>query len=365
MSPAPDVLIVGAGIVGAACAYELSRYGAHVEVIEQGTAGGGATSAGMGHLVVLDDNPAELALSKLSLELWRALAGSLPTTAEWSDCGTVWVAADEQELQSARAKLDVYRQHDLSAEVLDAKALYEIEPHLRPGLAGGLLVRSDAAVYAPVAAHWLLEQSRCRRTHDSVASIGERGSLTMADGTVRGAGAVVCAAGAASYRLLPQLPVRPRKGHLAITDRYPGLSRHQLVELGYLQSAHGESNQSVAFNVQPRSTGQLLIGSSRQYGEEGSEVDAEILQLMLRRAFHYLPSLANCNVLRVWTGFRAATPDKLPLIGPVREGVYAATGHEGLGVTTSLATAQLLTAQICRRQPPIPLAPYLPERFHA
>ena len=56
----------------------------------------------------------------------------------------------------------------------------------------------------------------------------------------------------------------PRRGHLAITDRYPGFCRHQVLELGYLQSAHTFSGESVAFNVQPRVTGQVLIGSSRE-----------------------------------------------------------------------------------------------------
>jgi glycine/D-amino acid oxidase-like deaminating enzyme len=69
--------------------------------------------------------------------------------------------------------------------------------------------------------------------------------------------------------------------------------------------------------------------------------------------------------LRAWTGFRAATPDKLPLIGPHAEHkrLYLATGHEGLGITTSLATAKLLVAQIMNHEPAIPVTPYLPARM--
>jgi D-hydroxyproline dehydrogenase subunit beta len=132
-----------------------------------------------------------------------------------------------------------------------------------------------------------------------------------------------------------------------------------------MQSAHGDSAESVAFNVQPRPTGQLLIGSSRQYGEVSPGIDAHILDRMLRRAFAFLPTLRDCNVIRTWTGFRASTPDKLPIIGRLRGHLYVATGHEGLGVTTSLGTAKILAAQILGRTPPIPIEPYLPERFHA
>jgi glycine/D-amino acid oxidase-like deaminating enzyme len=123
----------------------------------------------------------------------------------------------------------------------------------------------------------------------------------------------------------------------------------------------------VAFNVQPRQTGQILIGSSRQYGNESSAVDEAILSAMLARATHYLPAVASLSLLRVWTGFRAATPDKLPLIGPFPGDatVWLATGHEGLGITTALATAELLAADFTGVQSAIPSEPYLPARFTA
>jgi glycine/D-amino acid oxidase-like deaminating enzyme len=141
---------------------------------------------------------------------------------------------------------------------------------------------------------------------------------------------------------------------------------HQLVELGYLKSAHSISTDSVAFNVQPRKTGQLLIGSSRQYGVEYSAIDDHMLTRMLQRAQEYMPALADLSGIRCWTGFRAATPDKLPLIGPCTPGsrLYLATGHEGLGITTSLATAKLVADQILGRAPAIPVEPYLPDRKH-
>jgi D-hydroxyproline dehydrogenase subunit beta len=163
----------------------------------------------------------------------------------------------------------------------------------------------------------------------------------------------------------PGLPVKKRKGHLAITDRYPDFVRHQLVELGYLKSAHSITSDSVAFNVQPRQTGQILIGSSRQYGNDDPAVNQDILSAMLQRAALYLPALSALSVIRVWTGFRAATPDKLPLIGPVPGDptLWLATGHEGLGITTALATAELLAAALTGGEPSIAPEPYLPSRF--
>jgi glycine/D-amino acid oxidase-like deaminating enzyme len=134
--------------------------------------------------------------------------------------------------------------------------------------------------------------------------------------------------------------------------------------LGYLKSAHSTTGDSVAFYVQPRKTGQVLIGSSRQYDIEDKQVDSPILLRMLKRAEEYMPGLAKMSTIRVWTGFRAATPDKLPLIGPWPgdSTVFLATGHEGLGITTSLATARILVDQITGRKAAIPVEPYLPSR---
>ena len=164
--------------------------------------------------------------------------------------------------------------------------------------------------------------------------------------------------------LTPGIEIKKRKGHLVITDRYPGFLRHQLVELGYLKSAHSASGDSVAFNVQPRRTGQILIGSSRQYGAGHKEIDHEILTRMLDRAREYMPGLGSLSAIRTWTGFRAATPDKLPLIGPwpADPTIFLATGHEGLGITTSLATARILVDHVTGCTPEIPIEPYLPSR---
>jgi glycine/D-amino acid oxidase-like deaminating enzyme len=362
-----DVIVIGAGIVGAACADALSARGLRVTVIEQDTVGSGATAAGMGHLVVMDDNPAELALSSYSIFLWNQLVAGHPQRHEYSRCGTIWVAADEEELAAARTKAETLAAHGLACEILPPAALYEREPQLRPGLAGGLLVTGDALVYPPKSARILLDRALerdARLVAGSVAAIEDNG-VRLTDGTQHQATHVVLAAGSRSTALLPGLPVQPKKGHVAITDRYPGFIRHQLVELGYIKSAHAASGDSVAFNLQPRPTGQILIGSSRQFGTTDLAVEPGMMTRMLRHAASFTPGLAQLNMLRCWTGLRAATPDGLPLIGPspARRGLWLATGHEGLGITTSLATAQLLAAQMAGEAATIPLAPYLPSRF--
>jgi glycine/D-amino acid oxidase-like deaminating enzyme len=362
-----DVVIVGAGIVGAACADEFARRGMRVTAVDRDVVGSGATAAAMGHIVTMDDSEAQFALTRYSQRLWQELRPELPDDVEYEQCGTIWVAADEEEMAEVWRKHDCYGKRGVPTEILDPKRLKNLEPNLGDGMAGGLLVPEDGVLYPPCAARFLMERAQgCGarlKIGAAVVRVGQ-GRVQLGDGLEITGEIIVNATGASAPQLTPGIDVKKRKGHLVITDRYAGFLRHQLVELGYLKSAHSVSSDSVAFNVQPRRTGQILIGSSRQYGAEHKDVDQGILANMLRRAQEYMPALGRMSVVRTWTGFRAATPDRLPLIGPSPgdASVFLATGHEGLGITTSLGTARILVDQIMNSKPEIPIEPYLPSR---
>ena len=363
-----DVVILGAGIVGAACAHACAAAGMRVGIVEPGVPAGAASAAGMGHLVVMDDSPAQLALSHYSREQWRALRSALPASAEYEECGTLWVAADAEEMSEVFSKQELYARNGIVSEVLDEHALREAEPDLRLGLAGALRVVNDGVIYPPAAAGYFLAcavRGGARLIRGSAAVHAAEGKVLLEDGTRIDAGRIVIATGTET-RLCPWLNVQPRKGHLVITDRYPGIVHHQLVELGYLKSAHKHDTDSVAFNLQPRKTGQLLLGSSRQYGDLESKTDRAILRRMLDRAVEYMPALRSLSVVRVWTGFRAATPDKLPLIGPTPDpSVLVAMGFEGLGITNAPGAAQLVLHHLTGVEVPLDPTPFLPSRTRA
>jgi glycine/D-amino acid oxidase-like deaminating enzyme len=369
VSDSCDIVVVGAGIVGAACAAECAQGGLKVLVLDRGPVSGGTTAAGMGHIVVMDDSEAQFALTSYSRGLWRELAANLPPEVEYEGCGTLWVAADQEEMREVHRKRSYYAAREVRADVVGGEEVNDLEPNLRRGMAGGLRVPDDAVVYPPCAVGFLLQRAKQHgavvRTGVPVADLLPEGGVRLADGSKIFAGHTISATGPWSPALTPGLPVRKRKGHLVITDRYPGFVHHQIVELGYLKSAHSLNQDSVAFNIQPRKTGQVLIGSSRQFDAQDTAVEQAILDRMLNRAFEYMPKLAQLSATRVWTGHRAATPDKLPLIGPsaVSDRIWLATGHEGLGITTSLGTGRLVVDLLLGRPTGIPASPYLPARF--
>jgi len=365
----PDVLVVGGGVVGLATAREVRSAGCTVAVVEAEFAGAGSTGAAMGHVVVMDDSPAQIALCRDARARWIAWfdGGGMPAAAEPDPCGTLWLAANAHERAAARQKVATLQQAGVRAEWLDARALADAEPALRQGLMGAMRVPDDLVCYPPAIARALAEElSRhgVRWIDRRVVGL-ESGAARLNDGTRIEAGAIVLAGGAQTAALVPGLPLVPRRGHLVITDRTPLVVHHQLIELGYLDTAHSMGGASIAFNVQPRRTGQLLIGSSRELVGFDSAINRELVGRMLSRAVAFVPGLARVPASRTWVGFRPATPDALPLIGPwpERPGVWIATGHEGLGITMAPTTAALIRAGITGSQPPIDPTPYLPDRI--
>ena len=367
-APTYDVVIVGAGIIGASCAWECAQAGLKVALVEAGLPGGGATAANMGQLIVEDGPAPVFELTRYSVQRWYALRPELPSNVEFDPVGSIWIASDEAEMQTLDRQERSYRQRGMAATLLDGTALAKLEPNLRSGLAGGLLTPEDAVIYPPPACRFLIERARALGTDFWAARPAVQivpGGVRLADGATVHSKKIVNAAGTGSPVLSPGVPVRPRKGQLAITDRYPGWVHHQLVETGYSERAMSEATDSISFNLQPRRTGQLLIGSSRQLGNDDPAVDPAYLRSMLGRAQEYAPNLRRLSVIRTWAGFRPASPDHLPLIGPwpPQPEVYLATGHDGLGITMALGTGRLIADQLIGRPSEIPIEPYLPSRL--
>jgi glycine/D-amino acid oxidase-like deaminating enzyme len=232
-----------------------------------------------------------------------------------------------------------------------------------------LLVEGDGICHPPAAAAFYLADARRMGAElfRSRALTAAHGRVMLADGTALEADRIVLAVGS-ECDLLPALPIRKRKGHLLITAPRAGFVHHQVVELGYLKSAHQGNADSVAFNVQPRPNGQIMIGASRQYGNEDPRVDEHIVAQLLERATGYMPELAGVEIVHARTGFRAATVDGLPILGPAKglaedDSLWLAVGFEGLGITCAPGAGRLVVDGLMGRESAIDRTPYLAGRF--
>ncbi|MEU4300591.1 NAD(P)/FAD-dependent oxidoreductase [Kitasatospora aureofaciens] len=380
-TPPLDVVVVGAGVVGAACAYYAARAGLAVAVVDRGPVAGGTTGAGEGNLLVSDKEPGpELDLALLSLRLWRELAEQLGPAVEYEPKGGVVVASTAAGQQALRDFAAGQAAVGVSAEEVPAERLHELEPHLAPGLAGGYHYPQDAQVQPALAAAHLLREARRMgaelSTGETVTAV-ERGP----DGAVRGvrtdrrrlaAPAVVNATGAWGAELAAlagaHLPVLPRRGFVLVTEPLPRVVRHKVYSADYVADvASGSAGLQTSSVIEGTPGGPVLIGASRERVGFDRTISHEAIGRLAAEAAALFPVLAQVAVMRTYRGFRPYLPDHLPAIGedPRVPGLYHACGHEGAGIGLAPATGLLISEQLTGKRPELDLAPFRADRFPA
>ncbi|MEE1821013.1 FAD-binding oxidoreductase [Streptomyces sp. BE20] len=375
----PDVVVVGAGVVGAACAYYAASAGLAVAVVDRGPVAGGTTGAGEGNLLVSDKEPGpELDLALYSTRLWREIAEELGTAVEYEPKGGLVVASTPARQDALRAFAAEQTAVGVTSEEIPGERLRELEPHLAPGLAGGFLYPQDAQVQPALAAAHLL---RAARAAGARLYTGEtvRAVRLAADGTVRGvetdrrrldAPAVVNAAGTWGGELASlagvHLPVLPRRGFVLVTEPLPRIVRRKVYAADYVADvASGSAALQTSAVVEGTPGGPVLIGASRERVGFDRTLSVEVLHRLAVQAAALFPVLAGVSVMRAYRGFRPYLPDHLPAIGadPRVPGLYHACGHEGAGIGLAPATGLLIAQQLIGKGPELDLTPFRADRF--
>ncbi|MFD5918334.1 NAD(P)/FAD-dependent oxidoreductase [Kitasatospora sp. NPDC058201] len=375
----PDVVVVGAGVVGAACAYYAASAGLAVAVVDRGPVAGGTTGAGEGNLLVSDKEPGpELDLALYSTRLWREIAEELGTAVEYEPKGGLVVASTPARQDALRAFAAEQTAVGVTSEEIPGERLRELEPHLAPGLAGGFLYPQDAQVQPALAAAHLL---RAARAAGARLYTGEtvRAVRLAADGTVRGvetdrrrldAPAVVNAAGTWGGELASlagvHLPVLPRRGFVLVTEPLPRIVRRKVYAADYVADvASGSAALQTSAVVEGTPGGPVLIGASRERVGFDRTLSVEVLHRLAVQAAALFPVLAGVSVMRAYRGFRPYLPDHLPAIGadPRVPGLYHACGHEGAGIGLAPATGLLIAQQLVGKGPELDLTPFRADRF--
>ncbi|MFE8957722.1 NAD(P)/FAD-dependent oxidoreductase [Streptomyces iakyrus] len=372
-----DVVVVGAGVVGAATALYAARAGLDTVVVDRGPVGGGTTGAGEGNLLVSDKEPGpELELALLSARLWAALAREgLGEAVEYEAKGGVVVAGTDRALAGLEKLAAEQRAAGVEAVPVPPDRLTDLEPYLTPGLAGGMHYPQDAQVMPALAAAHLLRASKARvLTGREVTGI-----LRGADGAVRGvrtgrgdlhAPAVVNAAGTwggeVAARAGVSLPVLPRRGFVLVTEPLPPRIRHKVYAADYVADV---ASDSAALQTSPvvegTPAGPVLIGASRERVGFDRSLSLPAVRALAAGATGLFPFLARVRAMRTYAGFRPYLPDHLPAIGPDPRapGLFHACGHEGAGIGLATGTGQLIAQALTGRTPDLDLGPFRPDRF--
>ncbi len=383
MTGAPDLVVIGAGMIGAACAYYCATAGLTVTVLERGAIGSGTTAACEGNILLSDKEPGpELDLALLSSRLWAELAAELGADRlEYHAKGGLVVAAAETTAAGLRALAE--RQRAAGVEVLHVPAadLPGLEPNLAPGMAGGAFYPQDAQVQPMLAAARLLRHARRHGAtvlpgtavvgfvrDGSGAIIGVR--TDSPDAPVIPAGRVVNAAGTWSGQVADlagaPIPISPRRGFILVTEPLPRVIRHKVYTAEYVANvASGDAGLETSVVVEGTRAGTVLIGASRERVGFDRTVSLPVLRRLAAQAIAVFPFLADVALLRSYLGFRPYCPDHLPVIGPDPRapGLIHASGHEGAGIGLSAGTGHLIAQLVTGAEPDIDLAPFRPGRF--
>ncbi len=362
---AREVVVVGAGIVGAAVARELAVRGVDVLLLDAGEISGGTTGLGEGNVLCADkDAGPELDLCVAG----RPLFDELGEEARIRRKGALIVHAEAATWEAEPARLARLRAAGVEAQPVAADEVAELEPALTGPVLGASFFPDDLQCDPHAIARALAREVPDVRTHARVASIATAG-VVLDSGERIAAGAVVLAAGPWSAALAAsaglRLPVEPRKGQL-VRLAGPADVRHKVVDGSYLSSVVSEAaGLEVTTVVETTWEGDVLVGSSRERRGFDSAVDEQVTEAMVARAARLFPGLSDRPRLAAWAGLRPWLPGHLPAIGPsvAVEGLWLATGHEGAGVALGPITGRLIAQAYCGEPVAVDLAPFDPDRF--
>ncbi|MGZ6545535.1 MAG: NAD(P)/FAD-dependent oxidoreductase [Actinomycetota bacterium] len=387
----PDVAVVGGGIIGAACAYELTRAGASVTLVERDELAAGASGRNQGWFVLPED-PALVPMARATLPEYLDVATSTPLPV-WIDrepVGHVLVALEPEDVERARPATSSAAAHGVSIRSLDARELHEVEPAISPHAVAGWLLdqghRLDPAALTVALALAAKAAGADIRHHLRVRALVEEGDAVRGvvtdDGPIT-ADTVVVATGPWSTALLDpigiRLPVSGARGWIVRTSGSTEPLRHLIEHAGWrdaperLEAVKRPSAARVATDAVPRAEvgailhlhpdGTVLVGSSRQAWITPEPEDPSVPRRQLAAAIAIVPSLAETQVLSTWWGIRPITPDERPIVGIVRDGLVVATGHGSEGVILGAGTAKLVTSIVLGASPPFDAGPFDPFRF--
>lgn len=364
-----DVIVVGAGVVGASVAGRLARAGRRTVSVERDEPGRHATRAAAGMLSPLGEADTEgpfLGIALRSLDRYPAFVREVEDAGgvelEHRSEGKLQVAFTDEAAARLERRMHFARERGSRAVLVEDDELRDLEPDLPEDARRGLLIpedqRLDNRLLGQVLPRWAEALGASFLTGTGVEELlqdeGRTVGVRLADGRRLEAPWVVVAAGCWSGGLagLPRpLPVQPIRG--------------QIVRLGPGPLRVGRTLESSEGYLVPRDDGSVLAGSTEERAGFEAVTSARGVARILEGALRLLPGLGEHPVAEAWAGLRPGTPDRLPILGPDpdRPGLLYATGHFRNGVLLAPETAEIVARLVAGEDPELDLSPFRPDRF--
>jgi len=373
-----DLVVIGAGAVGAACAYFAAQAGLRVVVVDRGPVAGGTSSAGEGNLLLSDKEPGpELELALLSHRVWTEDLAEHGRHWEYEAKGGLVVSDTSAGLDALEAFAVHQRGAGIEGVPVTGDELGAYEPFLTHDLAGGVFYPQDAQVQPMLLTAHLLRLARglgaqvvtgsavtgFLRDGDAVTGVMTSTGTISAPAVLNAAGTW---AGEVARLAGVHLPVLPRRGFVLVTQPLPPVVRHKVYGAGYVADvASSDEALQTSPVVEGTPSGTVLVGASRERVGFDRTPSLPVLARLAAAAAALFPVLRDASLIRAYAGFRPYCPDHLPVVGPDPRapGLWHACGHEGAGIGLSVGTGFLLAQALTSRATALDLHAFRPERF--
>ena len=373
VGPSADVVVIGGGVIGCSAAYHLAKAGLKVTLVERGAICSGTSSACDGGLILQTKKPGfHLDLARASVALFPGLAAELPSDFELKYASAMLVIRSPESRAAMEHFVEEQRAGGLAVRLLSAAEAREVEPGLQGDFEAATYLDErdgpvDGMVNPPYLAYAFARGALARGARILAEAPVERIELSAgrvaAVQTPRGripCAAVVNATGAWAPevgRLVGlNIPIRPRRGQIVITECLPPVVGRFVVDATYaalkynpdLLAGRAEADLPIPLAVEQTKAGSFLLGSTREFVGYDRRTWPSAVARIATSAAALIPALRNARVNRTFAGLRPATPDGLPIVGPVEAvpGFYMAAGHEGDGISLSAITGQLIADSV-------------------
>ena len=381
-----DVIIIGGGIIGSSVAWQLARRKKKVLVIERKDVCSGSAGATDGVVGYHTKKPGlQLDLAVQSIEMFRTLNRDLETNVEYGlEAGGMQPVEDKDQWDMLASMAAEQRRSGVDIRMITAEEACSIEPNLNPDIYGALWSPTGGKVN-PLAMTFGFARAAKRLgavylTETEVTHILTEGGRAVGVNTSAGdfrADCIVDAAGAWAGKVAAlagiDLPIRPRKGQLLITEPIgPFLRATVQCAMYNVIKFRPETIKDPAvlklgssLSIEQQESGGLIIGGTREFADFEEENTFEAVETMVKRAVRFFPALKDVSIIRCFSGFRPYTPDGLSMMGEVRTlpGFYMAAGHEGDGIALSPITGRLMAELITDGKTSYDITPFSPNRF--
>lgn len=369
-------------------AYHLTKEKKKVLLIEKKEIGAGASGACDDMILLQSKRPGILlSLALESLKMYRCLEKELPIDIEFENRGGMVLIETEAQLSVMEKFIKEQQASGLDVSLIEKKEMRKRQPHISNHIIASTYSSLDSQVNPLKTMQSFLAAGEKNgliiKKGSGVRGIENKGEfyweVTTEDGKIFSAEFVINAAGAWAKSIGElvglNLPIRPKRGQIAVTEQIPTIGETNIWSADYIvmklhpELAHDRpailNELGIGLAFSQTSDGNYFIGGTREYVGFNTSTNVQAIHLVIKEAARFFPILKNVHIIRTFSGLRPASDDGKPFIGPVPSlpGFLVAAGHEGDGIALAPITGKIIADMVENNRYPLELSELSPARL--